>query len=428
MDGPFRPFSTARFDAIVVSNASPAHNQVWSAVAAPSYTWRSAILGPEHATSGVGASATEFDGHVFYIDETDHSLRQRFLAEDFGWTSMVVDGPGHNTSTLNPDTRTSNSLGGDVSVDAALTPKYSADHVLEANFSLPVFSYQDTRNGDLRVGYQILPGTPAAGGFVDSFSFSVVDGSGAGGQLPDAVGAHSAVVWNPTHGDAPNRVDVIYSNDTTHDVRHAWTSDITAQPPVWLRETIADNATGPISLEIGPEGTLYASYIDSATQKLHLLVQSPSTTAWTDVGLAPTGVTSAALSVHDSTVDVWYSTAASVGVARNAASTPPAYTVLDGSGGLCASKATRAGGPVAIARLDGRDNAFYFDTANGTLRRATKTSGGWDCAAVDGSGAPASTDRATQHRLGGAIAAMIWGRRIHVMTHDETTGQLRHDT
>ncbi len=271
--------------------------------------------------------------------------------------------------------------------------------------------YADSAHGSL--GHSWRDGT--------RWNVEVLDG--AGKNTNDSVGKFVTAIQYGA------QIQLLYSDATTHTLRHAWWDGIR-----WNFETLdgAGGANGRTTHAVGG-GTI--SFRQSAPRCRRSTPTTPTHTlrhAWWDgirwnfenlTGAStpavvrylrrihPGGLDAARRSTRPSAGDLersWYDGAA--GTTRP--STAPVASA--------ATRATRSATTSSLIPSGTGLDAFYRDADSSSLRHAKLSGSTWSFETLDGTGGSISGH--TNNDVGTQIAAIGYGGGLHVIYHDSTTG------
>ncbi len=259
----------------------------------------------------------------------------------------------------------------------------------------------------------------------DGARWNVENLDGAGKNTNDSVGRYVTAVQFGA------QIQLLYSDATTHTLRHAWWDGIR-----WNFETLdgAGGANGRTANFVGG-GTIafrqvgaqvQAFYSDDTAHKLRHAWWDG--TRWNFENLAgasnlPSSATYVASTQSGSTLHVLNKTSAG-DLERSWYDGSWHTQTVDGAGGSGGRTSHTVGDYVSLIPSATGMDAFYRDTNDASLRHATLNGSSWTFEILDGSGGSITGN--TTNAVGTQIAAIRFGSSLHVVYQDTTTGAQRH--
>ncbi len=328
-----------------ISSDSVTHSiTVTSAVVPPGPAWRYQALNG----AGSGVSTDHFGNgnallqygiqlQAFYADTTLGSLTHSWW-DGTKWKVEHLDGNGGANG------RTGNTVGANVAAT-----QYGS--------TLQLF-YADATSNALRHAW-----------YDGAWHFETLDGNGgSGGRTANDVAGGDIAVRTYL-----GQLQVFYSDDTAHTLRHAWWTGTT-----WGFETL-------------------------------------------DTGLASSAHVAA--TQYGSTLQVMY--AGTGGLLRHAWYDGAWHReTLDGAGGSNGRTNDDVGAHAAVLQYGTQLDTLYQDTTSGSLRHAWWNGVKWSFETLDGAGGVIPGH--TNHDVGAYIAALPYGGGLQIVYQDTTSGALRH--
>lgn len=340
--------------------------------------------------------------YAFYYDAFQRVLRMATQNSTSGqWEFSVLDGIASGGGRINA------SLGNDVTVT-------------QLGNTLQLFYYDET-NGNLRHAW--LDGS--------TWNFENLDGDpGSLGKLHNDLGS------NPTVLVAHGQLQLFYHDNTTQNLRHAWTNETG-----WHFENL-DGDRGAISgytsnvgqistatmLYDGIQlfyydqglGNLRHAWTDSRGWHFENLDGDPYSIGRRDSDL---GVAMSVVNFNNQ-IQLFYHDRA-FGQLRHAwtDATGWHFEHLDGDGKSLGGYDGRLGLNVSAMQYDQSLQVFYYDVSRGNLRHAWTSATGWNFENMDGD--PGSLSR-RESTTGLNPSVTQFGNSIQMYYYDRTRGKLRH--